>query len=159
MKETKALSSNAGVMKKPLLSPLLLLVSLVPLLNVFGFIAPAVVRDSSSSRSNSKRFISGWRRRSSPTSVSHHAAVGTRSSLTASATLDSGSVAGFPAVVVSFGLTEQERLAAEEAVFLEGHLFPSGVRILDGSQGSGRTLREVCVRDRVGISSSFCMPL
>lgn len=47
------------------------------------------------------------------------------------------------AVVVSFGLTLEERLAAKEAVFRRGHLFPLGMEMLDATASAG-TLREVC---------------
>ena len=48
------------------------------------------------------------------------------------------------AVVISFGLTHEERLAAKEIVFGRGHLFPAGVEVLDATS-SGGTLREVCM--------------
>lgn len=54
--------------------------------------------------------------------------------------------AGIPAVVVSFGLTPPERLAAEQAV-RAGAMFPAGVHVVDGSAAAatadGTTLREV----------------
>lgn len=46
------------------------------------------------------------------------------------------------AVVLSFGLTHEERLAAKETVFGKGELFPVGVEVLDATC-SGVTLREV----------------
>ncbi|CAN0499540.1 unnamed protein product, partial [Ectocarpus sp. 12 AP-2014] len=57
--------------------------------------------------------------------------------------------AGIPAVVVSFGLTPPERLAAEEAV-RAGTMFPAGLHVVDGSAAAstadGSTLREAIVR-------------
>jgi len=54
---------------------------------------------------------------------------------------------GVPAVVVSFGLTPRERLAAEEAVFRGGPTFPTGVRFVDGSAAAqhdgSSTIRKV----------------
>lgn len=53
---------------------------------------------------------------------------------------------GVPAVVVSFGLTPEERLVAEEAVFRRGPTFPAGVRFVDGSAGAAgdcATIRQV----------------
>lgn len=50
-----------------------------------------------------------------------------------------------PAVVVSFGLTPDERLVAEEAVFRKSPTFPAGVRFVDGSAAAGdsTTIRQV----------------
>lgn len=56
--------------------------------------------------------------------------------------MSSGAV---PAVVVSFGLTPEERLVAEETVFRRGPAFPAGVRFLDGSAGDCTTIRQVGV--------------
>ena len=53
---------------------------------------------------------------------------------------------GVPAVVVSFGLTPEERLVAEEAVFRRGPMFPAGVQFVDGSAvaaGDCATIRQV----------------
>lgn len=55
---------------------------------------------------------------------------------------------GVPAVVVSFGLTPEERLVAEEVVFRRGPTFPAGVRFVDGSAAAGdcgdsTTIRQV----------------
>lgn len=134
----------ADVMTMALLrSTPLLLLSLWPLPKVSSFFPPAVVGGHSRSNKSTRR----------PRGLKVHCCRTSRSSAAAPAgggfqaaaptTSDGGSSAGVPSIVVSFGLTREERLAAERVIVHEGKLFPSGVRILDGSRKGGRTLREV----------------
>lgn len=75
------------------------------------------------------------------------AAASAAASQRTSAAADAGAAASSDspaatAVVLSFGLTHEERLAAKESVFGRGQLFPAGVEVLDAT-ASGGTLREV----------------
>lgn len=109
---------------------LLPLIGLAQPSEVFGFIAGAGAGGVSATR----------RGRSGPPSTT-----------TAPASIDDSrrlatkmsSQEGVPAVFVSFGLTREERHAAEEAVFRRGPTFPAGVRFVDGSADVCATIREV----------------
>ncbi|CAM9545123.1 unnamed protein product, partial [Ectocarpus fasciculatus] len=67
--------------------------------------------------------------------------------------------AGLPAVVVSFGLTPPERLAAEQAVGA-GAMFPAGLHVVDGSAAAtadGSTLREAILGSS-GLAGEYALP-
>ncbi|CAN0517592.1 unnamed protein product, partial [Ectocarpus sp. 12 AP-2014] len=133
---TATARGTVGVMKASLpASPMLsLLVSLVLLAEASGFV-PSVA--------------AGGARRSLACGPPVSRDDGCRRVAARTMSLGNDCDAGIPAVVVSFGLTPPERLAAEEAV-RAGTMFPAGLHVVDGSAAAstadGRTLREAIVR-------------
>lgn len=128
-------SSVCGPRSATMRPLLLLLASLTPPLDVSGFLVGGAVASRTAA-------------------AARRAATATRPA--AGPPMPAMSADGVPAVVVSFGLTPRERLAAEEAVLGGGQqrTFPTGVRFVDGSaaaaDGDGSTtIRQVREAGRV----------
>lgn len=133
---TATARGTVGVMKASLpTSPMLsLLVSLVLLAETSGFVPSGAA---------------GGARRSLACGPPVSRDDGCRPIATTAMSLGKDCDAGIPAVVVSFGLTPPERLAAEQAV-RAGAILPAGLHVVDGSAAAatadGSTLREVYVQ-------------